>query len=81
MKKIFIFTITVLGMAFSLMVNTSKPVVLNGSNIQSEPKDKIVFEGFNLNQSASTDEIIDEVTENGSDTVTVQVQLDRKSVV
>ena len=76
MKKIFIFTITVLGMAFSLMVNTSKPVIVNGSNIQSEPKDKIVFEGFNLNQSASTDEIIDEVTENGSDTVTVQVQFD-----
>lgn len=76
MKKIFIFTITVLGMAFSLMVNTSKPVIVNGSNIQSEPKDKIVFEGFNLNQSASTDEIVDEVTENGSDTVTVQVQFD-----
>lgn len=76
MKKIIISTILVLGIAFSFMVNNSTAVLSAEVNLQSEPKDKIVFEGFNLNQSASTDEIQEEVTENGSDIVTVQVQLD-----
>ncbi|MCV2232622.1 S8/S53 family peptidase [Acholeplasma manati] len=76
MKKLLLTTIIVLGMTFSLMVNMKNSVVVLGSNNQEEPKDKIVFEGFNLNQSASTDEIQEEVSENGSDIVTVQVQFD-----
>ncbi len=76
MKKLLLTTIIVLGMTFSLMVNMKNSVVVLGSNDQEEPKDKIVFEGFNLNQSASTDEIQEEVSENGSDIVTVQVQFD-----
>lgn len=76
MKKIIISAIVVLGIAFSLMVNTSKSVLAFEPTVQSEPKDKVIFEGFNLNQSASTDEIQEEVTETGSDIVTVQVQLD-----
>ena len=76
MKKIIISTIIVLGIAFSFMVNKSNTVLAVEANVQSESKNKIVFEGFNLNQSASTDEIQEEVTENGSEIVTVQVQLD-----
>lgn len=76
MKKLLLTTIIVLGMAFSLMVNVSKPVVVLGSTTQAEPKDKIVFEGFNINQSASTDEIQNEISENGTELVTVQVQFD-----
>lgn len=76
MKKLLLTTIIVLGMTFSLMVNVSKPVVVLGSTTQAEPKDKIVFEGFNINQSASTDEIQNEISENGTELVTVQVQFD-----
>lgn len=76
MKKLLLTTIIVLGMAFSLMVNVSKPVVVLGSTTQAEPKEKIVFEGFNINQSASTDEIQNEISENGTELVTVQVQFD-----
>ncbi len=76
MKKLLLTTIIVLGMAFSLMVNVSKPVVVLGSTTQAEPKDKIVFEGFNINQSASMDEIQEEVSEAANEVVTVQVQFD-----
>lgn len=76
MKKLLLTTIIVLGMAFSLMVNVSKPLVVLGSTTQAEPKGKIVFEGFNINQSASTDEIQNEISENGTELVTVQVQFD-----
>lgn len=76
MKKLLLTTIIVLGMTFSLMVNMKTSLIVLGSNGQEEPKDKIVFEGLNLNQSSSTDEIQEEISENGSDIVTVQVQFD-----
>ena len=76
MKKLLLTTIIVLGMTFSLMVNMKTSLIVLGSNGQEEPKDKIVFEGLNLNQSSSTDEIQEEISENGSDVVTVQVQFD-----
>ena len=61
----------------TVMVTVKTPVasyeIVRTTN---QAEDKIVFEGFSLNQSASSEEIEAEVDENANEIVTVAVQFD-----
>lgn len=76
MKKLIILSISVIGILLTVMVTTKKSV-LNFEKLEKTVQtEKIVFEGFNLNQSASSEEIEAEVEAEAIEIVTVAVHFD-----
>lgn len=77
MKKIILMGLSIFGVLMTVMVTVKTPVasyeIVRTTN---QAEDKIVFEGFSLNQSASSEEIEAEVDENANEIVTVAVQFD-----
>lgn len=80
MKKLIILSISVIGILLTVMVTTKKSVLNFEMLEQTVQSEKIVFEGFNLNQSASSEEIEAEVEAEAIEIVTVAVQFDYELV-
>ncbi|MCU0105648.1 S8 family peptidase [Acholeplasma vituli] len=78
MKKLIMMGLSTLGLLMTIMVVVKTPVVASYEIIRmtNQADEKIVFEGFTLNQSASTEEIEAEVDETANEIVTVAVQFD-----
>lgn len=76
MKKLIILSISVIGILLTVMVTTKKSVLNFDKIDQTVQSEKIVFEGFNLNQSASSEEIEAEVEAEAIEIVTVAIQFD-----